>query len=61
MSEFDMVMQVAMWFARWVIWMMSVLVMLIVHMEVDVNKRFMSMKMGMPFGHEKQNASCHGT
>ena len=61
MSEFDMLVQVAMWFTSWVIWMVSMLVMLVVHVEVDVNQWFMSMKMGMPFGHEQQNSGCHGT
>ncbi len=50
MSKFDMLMQVTMRFARWVIRAVYVLMVLIVHME-----------MGVSFGYEKQNASCHGT
>ena len=61
MSEFDMFMQMAMRLARWVIWAVYVLMMLIVHMEMVVNKRFVNMKMGVSFSHKKQNASCHGT
>jgi len=38
-----MLVQVAMWFAQWVIRTVFVLVMLIVRMEMGVNKRFMSM------------------
>ena len=61
MSEFYVLVQVAVWFARWVVRTVYVLMMLVVHMDMVVNKRFVKMKMGMSFGYEKQNTNCHGT
>ena len=61
MSKSYMLVQVTMWFAKGVTWMVSVLVMHITHMDMGMDEALMNMEMGMSLGHEKQNASCHGT